>query len=246
MIHLISDLHLSPDDDALLHRFTTYLSSLTPSDSLYILGDLFEYWLGDDAAEFLGQRPVEEALARLTANGTKVWLMRGNRDFLVGTDFADRCGVGLLEDEHILQMGDHRILLMHGDSLCTDDLEHQAFRSLVRTDVWQQTFLAKSVPERDAMARAVRYRSENGKVAKAIEIMDVTQPAVEAVMHQHQVRLLIHGHTHRPAIHQFALSGPQSGHRIVLGDWATGPSSICIHASHLELRHDTKADALYF
>ena len=244
MIHIISDLHLTPAEDALLVRFRAYLKQLNPGDSLFILGDLFEYWLGDDACEYLGQKQVEQALTGLAGQGISTSFMRGNRDFLIGKDFAERCGITLLDDEHLLQLGDQPILLMHGDNLCTDDRNHQVFRKMVRDQAWQDDFLSQPLSIRDEMAKAVRYRSESGKTLKASAIMDVTQRAVDDVMRLHGVELLIHGHTHRPAVHQLSLPGSVSAHRVVLGDWGQAPSFIRLDQRTLELVHAGKSDRL--
>ncbi|HJL55942.1 MAG TPA: UDP-2,3-diacylglucosamine diphosphatase [Arenicellales bacterium] len=244
MIHIISDLHLTPAEDALLVRFRAYLKQLNPGDSLFILGDLFEYWLGDDACEYLGQKQVEQALTGLAGQGISTSFMRGNRDFLIGKDFAERCGITLLDDEHLLQLGDQSILLMHGDNLCTDDRSHQVFRKMVRDQAWQDDFLSQPLSIRDEMAKAVRYRSESGKTLKASAIMDVTQRAVDDVMRLHGVELLIHGHTHRPAVHQLSLPGSVSAHRVVLGDWGQAPSFIRLDQHTLELVHAGKSDRL--
>jgi UDP-2,3-diacylglucosamine hydrolase len=163
--------------------------------------------------------------------------MRGNRDFLVGKDFADRCGITLLDDEHLLQFDGRPILLMHGDSLCTDDHSHQIFRKMVREQAWQDDFLSRPLTIRDEMAKAVRYRSESGKTMKDSAIMDVTQSAVDDVMRLHGVDLLIHGHTHRPAVHPFSLPGSGNVHRVVLGDWDQAPSFIRLDQHTLELAH---------
>ncbi len=244
MIHFISDLHLTPADDALLVRFHTYLKQLNPGDSLFILGDLFEYWLGDDACEYLEQNQVEQTLTELADQGISTSFMRGNRDFLIGKDFAERCGITLLDDEHLLQLDDRPILLMHGDSLCTDDRSHQIFRKMVRDQTWQDDFLSRPISIRDEMAKSVRYRSESGKTLKASAIMDVTQRAVDDVMRSHGVELLIHGHTHRPAIHQFSLPESMSVHRVVLGDWSQAPSFIRFDQHTLELVHAGISDRL--
>ena len=244
MIHIISDLHLTPAEDALLVRFRAYLKQLNPGDSLFILGDLFEYWLGDDACEYLGQKQVEQALTGLAGQGISTSFMRGNRDFLIGKDFAERCGITLLDDEHLLQLGDQSILLMHGDNLCTDDRSHQVFRKMVRDQAWQDDFLSQPLSIRDEMAKAVRYRSESGKTLKASAIMDVTQRAVDDVMRLHGVELLIHGHTHRPAVHQLSLPGSVSAHRVVLGDWGQAQSFIRLDQHALELVHTGKSEHL--
>ena len=244
MIQLISDLHLSADDPALLDQFRRYAAQLEPGDELYILGDLFEYWLGDDAVEFLGHLQAEHLLTSISDRGVQLNFLTGNRDFLLGRSFADRCGMTLIADEHILNVGAERILLMHGDSLCTDDIAHQQFRTMVRTPSWQEGFLKKSVVERDAMAKLARYRSEDSKAAKTSQIMDVNSTAVDEVMRAHRVRLLIHGHTHRPAVHEI---GPADDcYRIVLGDWGPGPSWIRLNETGLELQFGDTRKRLAF
>ncbi|HCX88710.1 MAG TPA: UDP-2,3-diacylglucosamine diphosphatase [Gammaproteobacteria bacterium] len=234
MIQLISDLHLSADDPALLDQFRQYVAQLESGDELYILGDLFEYWLGDDAVEFLGHLQAERLLSSISDRGVQLNFLTGNRDFLLGRSFADRCGMNLIADEHILNVGAERILLMHGDRLCTDDIAHQQFRTMVRTPSWQEGFLAKPLVERDAMAKLARYRSEDGKAAKTPQIMDVNSTAVDEVMRAHRVRILIHGHTHRPAVHE--IGSADGAYRIVLGDWAPGPSWIRLTETGLELQ----------
>ena len=152
MIHLISDLLLSPDYPEVFNHFERYIADLKAEDDLYILGDLFEYWLGDDAVDFLGHSEVQRLLASLSERGIRIFFLSGNRDFLLGEKFADQCGIQLIADEHILKVGRRRVLLMHGDSLCTDDLPHQKFRTMVRSPDWQKTFLDKSIAERDRLA----------------------------------------------------------------------------------------------
>ena len=244
MIQLISDLHLSADDPALLDQFRQYAAPLESGDELYILGDLFEYWLGDDAVEFLGHLQAERLLSSISDRGVQLNFLTGNRDFLLGKSFADRCGMNLIADEHILNIGADRILLMHGDSLCTDDVAHQQFRTMVRTPSWKKGFLEKSVVERDAMAKLARYHSEDSKAAKTSQIMDVNSRAVDEVMRAHRVRMLIHGHTHRPAVHE--IGSADGGYRIVLGDWAPGPSWIRLSETGLELQFGDTLKRLAF
>lgn len=244
MIQLISDLHLSADDPALLDQFRQYAAQLESGDELYILGDLFEYWLGDDAVEFLGHLQAERLLSSISDRGVQLNFLTGNRDFLLGKSFADRCGMNLIADEYILNIGAERILLMHGDSLCTDDVAHQQFRTMVRTPSWKKGFLEKSVVERDAMAKLARYHSEDSKAAKTSQIMDVNSRAVDEVMRAHRVRMLIHGHTHRPAVHE--IGSADGGYRIVLGDWAPGPSWIRLSETGLELQFGDTRKRLAF
>lgn len=215
----ISDLHLHPDHPEGMRLFEDFINEhAKQADRLFMLGDLFEYWLGDDAVEFSGYRPVMDALSSLSSLNTKCLFMHGNRDFLVGRDFATSCGSRLLPDPSVFDLDGHDVLLSHGDLLCTDDYEHQAFRKQTRDKAWQNSLLDQSLEERDALARQLRMGSEEGKQLKPEAIMDVNQTTVEQQMQAHGVQILIHGHTHRPAIHDFTLDN-QPVHRIVLGDW---------------------------
>ncbi|HBE93077.1 MAG TPA: UDP-2,3-diacylglucosamine diphosphatase [Gammaproteobacteria bacterium] len=215
----ISDLHLHPDHPEGIRIFEDFISEhAKQADRLFILGDLFEYWLGDDAVEFSGYKPVMDALSSLSCLNTKILFMHGNRDFLVSKDFASACSGWLLPDPSVFDLDGQKILLSHGDLLCTDDHEHQAFREQTRDKSWQNSLLDQSLEQRDALAKQLRMGSEEGKQIKPESIMDVSQSTVEQQMLVHDVRLLIHGHTHRPAIHDFTLDG-QLAHRIVLGDW---------------------------
>lgn len=216
----ISDLHLQesrPDISAALMRFLA--DNHGRCESLYILGDLFEVWLGDDAGNSLTEQ-VAAALQAMADSGTRVYLMHGNRDFLIGEDYARACGARLLADPTVIDTPIGPVLLSHGDALCTDDVEYQAFRAQVRDPAWQQAFLARSVPERIAFASQAREQSRQATATKTDAIMDVNQAAVSELMSRfHQTRLL-HGHTHRPAQHALKIPGQQQpGWRLVLGDW---------------------------
>lgn len=215
-------------------RFANFCSRMSDGDSLYILGDLFEYWLGDDAIEFLDHTEAKARLAELSDRGVGLSFLAGNRDFLIGSEFLDGCQMKRLDAEHILEVGNRRILLMHGDSLCTDDVAHQQFRSMVLESDWQNQFLAKTIEERDALAKMARYRSDDGKATKTAEIMDVTESAVKEAMERHNVDLLIHGHTHRPAIHQLR-DNQTTRYRVVLGDWDSAESVIALTENELHL-----------
>lgn len=224
----ISDLHLHPERPESIHLFENFVASKAgEAEQLFILGDLFEYWLGDDASEHCGYQPVIDSLSILAEMNTEVFFMHGNRDFLVGTRFASLIGGKLLPDPSIISLDGQDALLMHGDSLCTDDIEHQKFRALTRSREWQQDILSKSIAEREVIARQFRMNSMKGNAEKAEAIMDVNQQTVESIMLENQTRLLIHGHTHRAAIHNFQLDGKLM-HRIVLGDWYT-QGSYLIH-----------------
>lgn len=231
----ISDLHLHPSRPASLELFTAFVDEQArDAERLFILGDLFEYWLGDDAIDHCGYGPVIDRLAALARSTTHVLFMHGNRDFLVGQDFATRCGAALLPDPTCVELDGETVLLMHGDSLCTDDTEHQAFRRESRSPEWQQRILALDLVQREAIAQQLRLNSEAGKQVMDMAIMDVNDVAVETVMREHGTRLLIHGHTHRLAIHDLTVDG-RAAHRIVLGDWYTQGSYLVRHADEYRL-----------
>ncbi len=215
----ISDLHLTHQRPAITDLFLTFLAEQAASaDALYILGDLFEYWIGDEALELEVVRPVITSLNKLTATGTPVYVMRGNRDLLLGKQFEKACGCQLLEDPTVIDLNGEATLISHGDYLCTDDVEHQEFRKMVRNPEWQRHFLTKDMEERETIARTYREISMANVAEKNPDIMDVNQHAVEQAMLDHNVRQMIHGHTHRPAIHKFTLEN-NNYRRIVLGDW---------------------------
>jgi len=214
----ISDLHLDEARPQIVDLFARFLADeARQADALYILGDLFESWIGDDDNAPLATR-VAHALRALRNRGVPIYFLHGNRDFLLGTDYAARAGIELLADPAIVELDGERTLLMHGDTLCTDDIEYQKFRNLVRNPAWQAQFLAKPLAERRAFAAQAREESRKQTAMKAAEIMDVNQAAVESTMHEYGVHRLIHGHTHRPAAHRFELDG-RTAERIVLGDW---------------------------
>lgn len=215
----ISDLHLCAERPAITELFVEFLRTCaTDADALYILGDLFEYWVGDEATSRDDYSPVIGGMRALLETGTPIYVMHGNRDFLLGAEFQQQSGAKLLPEPTLIDLYGTPVLLMHGDSLCTDDVEYQAFRKMVRSEAWQRQYLAKSVAERDAISRRYRELSKNVSANKRPEIMDVNQDAVETMMRQHRVNNLIHGHTHRPAQHYFELDGVRA-RRAVLGDW---------------------------
>jgi len=215
----ISDLHLAPDTPAANQTLLDFLERTAPSaDALYVLGDLFEYWIGDDGLEHPFARQVAAAFRRLSDGGVPVYFMHGNRDFLVGERFASESGMTILPDPTLLNLHGRPTLLMHGDTLCSDDVEYQKFRAMVRNPAWQQSFLAKPLAERIRMAQDVRGKSEQAKQVKGMSIMDVTPATVETMLRQHGHPRLIHGHTHRPARHEHVVDGKTS-ERWVLADW---------------------------
>ncbi|OGT69981.1 MAG: UDP-2,3-diacylglucosamine diphosphatase [Gammaproteobacteria bacterium RIFCSPLOWO2_02_FULL_57_10] len=219
----ISDLHLDSDNSVITASFLNFLSTRAAgSESLYILGDLFEVWVGDDDHNHLTDT-VATALSALAATGTRIYLMHGNRDFLLGPDYAARCGATLIQEPAIIDCHGHRVLLIHGDSLCTRDTEYMKFRKLVRSERWQNEFLEKSLVERHMIAQQARQQSKEHTGNKASDIMDVTHQEVLNLLHEKQVNTLVHGHTHRPAVHTIRLQEPINGRsealRIVLGSW---------------------------
>ena len=215
----ISDLHLSPERPAIVALFLEFLRDRARSaEALYILGDLFEYWIGDDAGRAPEVQPLTAALRTLVQSGVPVYVMHGNRDFLLGPGFEQDSGCKLLPDPSVVTLYGEPVLLMHGDTLCTDDVDYLKFRAMVRNPQWVQMFLGKSIPERLALVREYREVSKAATATKKPEIMDVNPAAVEVALRDHQVRHLIHGHTHRPAQHVFTLDGAIV-RRTVLGDW---------------------------
>jgi len=216
----ISDLHLKAEQPETIGLFLDFLSGeATQADALYILGDLFEAWLGDDVL-LPGYEPVLEAMKQLRDSGIPLYVMHGNRDFLLGEHFARMTGATLIEDPCLIDLYGTPTLLMHGDLLCSDDLPYQAMRQQLRNPQWIASFLAKTPQERIAFARELRERSRKETGEKAESIMDVNATTVTQTLHQHQVRRLIHGHTHRPAVHRLEIDG-ELAERIVLGDWGS-------------------------
>ena len=235
-IAFISDLHLTPERPVSTRLFGRFVADAHRYITrLYILGDLFEYWIGDDGNEALGYLDVESALRHAVDSGTEVFFLHGNRDFLIGQEFAERTGCRLLPDPVVISPDGVRILLTHGDALCTDDVEHQAARRQMLSGKWQSAFLAQPLGQRMETSSALRQRSEREKRHKPMEIMDVNQNAVEALMREHDVRVLIHGHTHRPAAHEFELDG-ELARRYVLGDWYDQKSAIYFDGGRLVLQ----------
>jgi len=214
----ISDLHLSEERPEASAAFTRFLASEAPqADALYILGDLFEFWIGDDVHD-PHQREVLANLAMLTSKGTPTYFMRGNRDFLTGRRFAHLTGVHMLPDGAVVSLYGHRTLLMHGDRLCTDDVEYQRYRRLFHNPVSRAMLLALPLQTRRRLATRARAKSTAEKQQKNPEIMDVNDGAVVEAMREHAASTLIHGHTHRPGIHEFEFDDLPA-ERVVLGAW---------------------------
>ncbi len=235
----ISDLHLDPKRPQIIGLFLQFLQQAArEAEAVYILGDLFEAWIGDDAVN--GDEPPLAAMRALTQAGVPLYVMRGNRDFLLGDRFEALTGATLLPDPTVIDLHGEPTLLMHGDTLCIDDKGYQQFRAMVHNPQWQQMFLAKPIPERLEMAKAARQESTSRNASLDEYLMDVNQGAVEAAMREHKVRRLIHGHTHRPAIHDFQLDG-QNVQRIVLGDWYDQGSQLRCQHGTFELKGITLA-----
>ncbi len=232
----ISDLHLEEERPAISRAFFHFLKhDAANADALYILGDFFESWIGDDDSSPLISN-VKQALKTLSDRGCALYFMHGNRDFLVGQDFCDNVGATLLSDPTIIELDGEATLLMHGDSLCTGDAEYMQFREMARSPAWQQQVLSKSLNERRALAKQLRMASSEANSNKAEDIMDVTPAEVLEQLRQHNCHRLIHGHTHRPARHALTLDG-KPGERIVLGDWDQRGWVLESTPGKLELRH---------
>ena len=225
----ISDLHLDDSRPQITQAFLDFLDDIqADAEALYILGDLFEYWIGDDVIETpLGTSAAQvvQHLRALADNGTKIFFAHGNRDFLIADHFLQSINATLLDEHQVIDLYGTPTLIMHGDTLCTDDIEYQQLRKVVRDKQRQADFLAKSIQERIQEANHLRTLSQEKTKGKREEILDVNQEAVENVMRQAKVTQLIHGHTHRPATHEFLLDG-QPAKRIVLGDWYEQSSSL--------------------
>ena len=213
----ISDLHLAPERPEITQAFFRFLDTTAKgADALYILGDFFNAWLGDDddTPEFA---EVKTKLAAFSQQ-TPTFFMHGNRDFLIAQTFAKATGVTLLDEPTVIDINNTPTLLIHGDSLCTQDQEYMAFRQMVRSREWQQMVLANPLDERKALAKQLRDTSQSMNSLKADDIMDVTPEEVVKLMAEHNVTRLIHGHTHRPARHNLVVN-KKAAERIVLGDW---------------------------
>lgn len=223
VLDFISDLHLQAGEPENFAAWQAYMQQ-TRADAVFILGDLFEVWVGDDAANALqpGESSFESecaAVLRQAGARLKVYFMHGNRDFLLGEAFCDSTGMRLLDDPCVLQLPQERWVLSHGDALCLGDIDYQQFRATVRTSEWQTTFLAKPLRERRDIARKLREQSQAHKRASA-DFVDVDAPATVSLLKRSGARQMIHGHTHQPADH--ALAGKL--HRHVLSDWDMGAS----------------------
>jgi UDP-2,3-diacylglucosamine hydrolase len=228
----VSDIHLCESRPSITDTFIRFLDeTASQCEALYILGDLFEYWIGDDCNQ---HENIIEAFKRLTDHQIKVFLMHGNRDFLIGSSFEKKTGALLLEDPTLIAIYGKKILLSHGDSLCTDDVGYQIFKDKIRHESWKNEFLNKSIAERVLIANEFRKESELNKKNKSDEIMDVNLAEVDRALIQFNYPdFFIHGHTHRPNNHLINLDGHKM-QRIVLGDWYEKGSYLTMDTSGIK------------
>lgn len=218
----VSDLHLTPAMPKTGEAFFRFLrEQAAHTGALYLLGDIFEYWVGDDDINNSFNQSVVDAIRAVSKQGVAVYWLAGNRDFLVGEKFAQACGITLLEEPHVTTLADQTILLVHGDAQCTDDVAYMAFRKQVRNPAVQQAFLSQTLEQRKLMITNMREGSRDAQRGMQAEIMDVNPQAIDQLFVDHQVKLMIHGHTHRPARHVTS-----SGVRYVLPDWDCEGASV--------------------
>lgn len=237
----VSDIHLDAARPAIIELFNSFLAKRAArANALYILGDLFEYWIGDDA-QYASYEQTFSALRKLTEQHIPVYFLHGNRDFLVAQGFAANTGITLLQEEHIIELFQQKILLMHGDTLCTDDIEYQNFRKKTHNKYLQWLVLHLPIKTREKLAKSLRNTSQRAIEEKPEEIMDVNATAVNTIMQRHGVQCLIHGHTHRPAIHEFNLNELKHT-RAVLGDWYQQGNVLSITDQGMQLEYFTSIE----
>lgn len=232
----ISDLHLSSAQPELIHLASDFLSQHGHKyNSIYLLGDIFNTWLGDDIVPKEFELFVN-TLWELNQKGKQLFLMVGNRDFMMGKRFAEQCGATLINDPTIIELDQHKVLIMHGDTLCTDDKSYQRFRLWSRNKLLQWLFLTLPVKFRQNISDKIKQKSREQKQHKSAMIMDVNQAEVDKVMQKYDSTILLHGHTHRPYIHK-----QRYGHRIVLGDWHNSVSFV-EYVDHTLTVHDQRIE----
>lgn len=237
----IADLHLDKRYPDAVSAFLYYLKTLEKQslekqsiDALYILGDLFEYWLGDDCVDKTAKQVADGLYALVEKTQLPVFFIHGNRDFLLGERYATDCGMRILPEQTEINLYGIKTLVLHGDTLCTDDIDYQRFRAKVRNPRWQKDILKLPAWIRRLKALQMRYQSKKANAGKSLTIMDVSPSTVETMMRNNDVTQIIHGHTHRPAIHDFVLDG-KAAKRCVVGDWYTQGSVLEIAENHCEL-----------
>jgi UDP-2,3-diacylglucosamine hydrolase len=230
----ISDLHLEADRREIGEQFLDFLDEeAADADAVYILGDFFEYWVGDDDPDEY-YASIKRSLRTFTDSGVPVYFMHGNRDFMIGDTFAAETGVTILPDPYPLELYGKSVLLSHGDALCTDDVEYQQMRAMTRNPDWQAMMLAKPLEERVAIAKHARAQSQERNKTLSESIMDVNPDAVQKTIAEHGVEILLHGHTHRPGIHGVEVDD-RFAKRVVLGDWYDQGSVVRWDEDGLEL-----------
>ena len=238
----ISDLHLALDRPATLLLFDHFCTAYPGTgDRLFILGDLFDAWIGDDDDGELASH-VRRILAALSTRGVEVAIQRGNRDFLMGQRLMRECGAALLRDCHVTAVAGQPTLLMHGDLLCTDDIAYQRWRRRMRNPLVKWFLLRKPLSERRRIAAELRRRSGEAKSMKAAEIMDVNTATVVRYLQRYGVRQLIHGHTHRPQVHHHALPGGDNATRVVLPEWHTDHVAVWVDDGNSLQSHTVRGD----
>ncbi|MFT5313099.1 MAG: UDP-2,3-diacylglucosamine hydrolase [Paraglaciecola sp.] len=234
--YFISDLHLCADRPDITRCLLAFLQDKAPrADALYVLGDLFEMWIGDDDNNVFTME-VAQAFKALADKGVAMYFIHGNRDFLIRSPFAQRAGFTLLAEQCVVDLYGRSTLIMHGDELCIADLEYQQFRKKARGWWWPRLMLSLPLSLRRKIAEKGRKTSQANQQKLSLEIMDVSQSEVVKVMHEHKVTRLIHGHTHRPAIHDLEVDGHQA-QRIVLGDWYEQGSILKVTADSVDLQN---------
>lgn len=231
----LSDIHMQASRPDISAAFALLFggSIFKNAQAVYLLGDVLEYWLGDDSPT-TGIENALIAMRDLSTSGVTVYLQHGNRDFLIGEDFAAKYQVKLIPDPYIIDLYGTKTALMHGDTLCTDDVDYQKFRKMVRSEAWQQQFLSMSLEQRIATAKQVRATTTDQVAQKSLEIMDVNEQAVAAAFAKYAVKHIIHGHTHRPNVHRY----PQlNAVRTVLSDWDKRAHYLYQSATKSEMRY---------
>tara|TARA_X000000368_G_scaffold82507_1_gene62386 strand:+ start:315 stop:1028 length:714 start_codon:yes stop_codon:yes gene_type:complete len=214
-IAFVSDLHLEPIENKRVKVFFQFLNNaVNKYEELYILGDFFEYWIGDDDTQSVNKL-IMQKLKTASNNGLKIYFIHGNRDFLIGSEFESETGVKILADQHTFNIGEKKIMISHGDAFCIDDVEYQEMKREIRSDSWKKDFLTKSISERVDFANNLRTKSSERNSNKPENIMDVNDNYVLEVVRREKIDILIHGHTHRPAVHKLE----NSSIRAVLGSW---------------------------
>lgn len=240
--YFIADLHLSQDRPDITACLADFLSGdVQSADALYVLGDLFEYWIGDDDRNDFTDE-VAQLFKSLNDKGIPIYYVHGNRDFLIRKSFCQRSGMQLLDEQTVIDLYGTPTLILHGDELCTQDIAYQAFRAKARSWWWPRLILALPLFVRRKIAENGRRTSQKNQQNLTMEIMDVTHQAVVDVMQQHGVKRLIHGHTHRPAIHELEIN-KQKAQRIVLGDWYEQGSMLRVTPQHTDLVSTPLLDA---